>query len=497
MAKKKKISRRPKAVNPRGFVDYCGEEVIRRQSTLAQITEVFRRYGFSALETPALETLDALGKYLPDTDRPNEGVFAWKEDDDWVALRYDLTAPLARFVAQNRNDLPIPYRRYAVGPVWRNEKPGPGRFRQFYQCDADTVGTGSVAADAEICALTAEIFDVLGFARKDFLVKINSRKILDGLLSEIGVFEHGDSNEHRKTRGTVLRALDKLERVGIKGVMDLLGAGRLDESGDFSEGAGLSDSQAEIIKSYLQVADENSARVVSSLRDLVGGTSAGSIGLDELQSIAEMLDVQGVGSDVVKIDPSIVRGLGYYTGPVFEVDLQLEILDDKGRPRQFGSVAGGGRYDGLVQRFTGQQVPATGVSIGVDRLLAALGTLRHNEGREVGPIVITVMDRERYADYMAMASELRNAGIPAEVYLGNQRSIGRQLKYADLRNAPLAVIEGDQERARGVVQVKDLVLGSKIAETATLEEWQSRPSQLEVRRENLVEEIAQIIATQR
>ncbi len=488
---------RPKAINPKGFTDYVGEMVFRRQSMLARITEVFRKYGFTALETPALENLDALGKYLPDTDRPNEGVFAWQEEDGWVALRYDLTAPLARFVAQNRNILPFPYRRYAVGPVWRNEKPGFGRFRQFYQCDADTVGTGSVAADAEMCALLAEMFDALGIAREDFLIKVNSRRILDGLLAEIGIPELDEFENSDNTRGIVLRALDKLDRVGVSGVMDLLGAGRLDESGDFTEGAGLAASQIEIVKAYLNAANEDSRRVFDLLRDLLGGTSAGAEGLNELQSISEMLEAQGIDLDIVRIDPSVVRGLGYYTGPVFEVDLQLEILDKKGRPRQFGSIAGGGRYDGLVQRFTGQRVPATGVSIGVDRLLAAVDALANDTERKAGPVVVTVMDRERYADYMAMASELRNAGIPAEAYLGNQRSIGRQLKYADQRNAPLAVIEGDRERKKGVVQIKDLVLGSKIAETATPEEWQARPSQFEVPREHIVEEITRLMAVRK
>ncbi|WP_111731725.1 histidine--tRNA ligase [Roseovarius amoyensis] len=526
MAKTKK-ERRPRAETPKGFRDYFGAEVGERTEMLTAIAEVYHRYGFEALESSAVETVEALGKFLPDVERPNAGVFAWQEDEgegDWLALRYDLTAPLARVYAQHRNDLPTPYRRYAMGPVWRNEKPGPGRFRQFYQCDADTVGSASMAADAEICAMLADTLEAVGIPRGDYLIRINNRKVLNGVLETMGLADDEDRS------AAVMRTIDKFDKVGEAGVRELLGKGRLDASGAYIDGVGLSDEQAEVVLSFLnsktiveqELRDgppqpderipggmgitledpkehsENAGRawnwaVVDHLMRLVGNTEIGLQGLKELGEISDFLAAQGYGPDRIVIDPSVVRGLGYYTGPVFEAELTFEILDEKGRPRQFGSVAGGGRYDDLVKRFTGQAVPATGISIGVDRLLAALREKGRMGGVETGPVVVTVMDRARMADYMAMVGELRQAGIRAEVYLGNPKNFGNQMKYADRRNAPLAVIEGEDEKARGVVQVKDLVLGAKIAENATLEEWKERPAQVEVPRTELVARIREML----
>ncbi|MDO8883094.1 histidine--tRNA ligase, partial [Pseudotabrizicola sp.] len=457
--------RRPRAETPKGFRDYFGAEVTERKAMLDKIAEVYHRYGFDPLETSAVETVESLGKFLPDVDRPNEGVFAWQEDgSDWLALRYDLTAPLARVAAQYRNDLPSPYRRYAMGPVWRNEKPGPGRFRQFYQCDADTVGAPSVAADAEICAMLADALEAAGIERGDYVVKVNNRKVLNGVMEVAGL----SGDDKHAERGIVLRAIDKIDRLGAEGVRALLGEGRKDESGDFTKGAGLSDEQAEVVMGFVRagsLADERAAEisklvamgdaassadgqsnldlardgltvsaqklaaalfganedvknvgshyrntaVISVLGQLVGNSVVGNQGVDELAEILDIVQSQGYGPDRIVIDPGVVRGLGYYTGPVYEAELTFEILDEKGRKRQFGSVAGGGRYDDLVKRFTGQTVPATGVSIGVDRLLAAL----HAKGRistdTTGPVVVTVMDRDRMADYMGMVGELRAA----------------------------------------------------------------------------------------
>jgi histidyl-tRNA synthetase len=481
MAKQKKQPR-PKAETPKGFRDYFGAEVTERNRMLAQIAEVYDRYGFDPLETSAVETVEALGKFLPDVDRPNDGVFAFEDDGTWLALRYDMTAPLARVAAQFRNDLPSPYRRYTMGPVWRNEKPGPGRFRQFYQCDADTVGSASVAADAEICAMLADTLEAVGIPRGDYIVRVNNRKVLNGVLEVAGL--SSEDKEHE--RGIVLRAIDKLDKFGPEGVRLLLGKGRMDESGDFTDGAGLSDAQADVVMGFVaanalaaealsanvaealekgEPATSNLSRAMYSLlnedmapdkpgatdpaaagirtkvtldhlRELVGASKAGLEGVAELEQIADLLAAQGYGPDRIVIDPSVVRGLGYYTGPVYEAELTFEITDEKGRPRQFGSVAGGGRYDDLVKRFTGQEVPATGISIGVDRLLAALRAKGRIGGTHEGPVVVTVMDRDRMADYQAMASELRAAGIRAEVYLGNPKNFGNQLKYADKRKAP-------------------------------------------------------------
>ncbi|GFE51031.1 histidine--tRNA ligase [Roseobacter cerasinus] len=538
MAKPKKTPR-PKAETPKGFRDYFGAEVTQRAEMLRKIAAVYHRYGFDALESSGVETVEALGKFLPDVDRPNEGVFAWQEDaeadkpGDWLALRYDLTAPLARVYAQHQNDLPKPYRRYAMGPVWRNEKPGPGRFRQFYQCDADTVGAPSVAADAEICAMLADCLEEVGIPRGDYVIRVNNRKVLNGVLEVAGL---ADDDKDRE-RGIVLRAIDKLDRLGVEGVQALLGEGRKDESGDFTNGAGLSIAQIDKVLSFVtakeQAAEDLAAALeierqsnpgfdgrlsamkgsfgsvgpmdsykpeeyqtvflLTFLKKLVAGSKAGEEGVDELGQIYLALFDQGYGPDRIIIDPSVVRGLGYYTGPVYEAELTFDIQDEKGRTRNFGSVAGGGRYDDLVKRFTGHEVPATGVSIGVDRLLAALQAKGRMTSSEAGPVVVTVMDRDRMADYQKMVADLRRAGIRAEVYLGNPKNFGNQLKYADKRGSPVAVIEGGDEKERGVVQIKDLILGAQIAESATLEEWKDRPSQFEVPRDDLVAKVREIL----
>ncbi|HKL68243.1 histidine--tRNA ligase [Salibaculum sp.] len=513
MAKQKK-AQRPKAVTPKGFRDYFGAEVEGRAEMLRKIAGVYHRYGFEALESSAVETVEALGKFLPDVDRPNEGVFAWQEADvpgggggDWLALRYDLTAPLARVYAQHRNELPTPYRRYAMGPVWRNEKPGPGRFRQFYQCDADTVGSASMAADAEICAMLADTLEEVGIPRGDYVIRVNNRKVLNGVLEAAGVIKSSgpphdiqditiELHYNEKIADAVLRTIDKFDKVGEAGVRELLGKGRLDASGAYIDGVGLSAEQADPVVAFLTSKDADAAGTLANLRAAVGDSKMGAEGVAELEQIADLLAAQGYGPDRIVIDPSVVRGLGYYTGPVYEAELTFEITDEKGRPRQFGSVAGGGRYDDLVKRFTGQEVPATGVSIGVDRLLAALHAKGRMQSETTGPVVVTVMDRDRMADYQKMVAELRNAGIRAEAYLGNPKNFGNQLKYADKRQSPVAIIEGADEKAKGLVQIKDLVLGARIAETASVEEWKDRPSQVEVPRDQMVAKVQEILKGQ-
>ncbi|MBM9595923.1 histidine--tRNA ligase [Roseitranquillus sediminis] len=484
---------RPRAETPKGFRDYFGADVTERAEMLRRVADIYHRYGFEALESSAVETVEALGKFLPDVDRPNEGVFAWQEEDDWLALRYDLTAPLARVYAQHRNDLPTPYRRYAMGPVWRNEKPGPGRFRQFYQCDADTVGAPSVAADAEMCAMLCDALEAVGIERGDYVVRVNNRKVLNGVMEAAGVLDPADRDRFKHERGIVLRAIDKLDRLGDAGVRALLGEGRKDESGDYTAGAGLSGDQSDIVMAFMSAKRADAATTVARLRELVGGSGIGADGVAELELIGELSAEQGYADDRIEIDPSVVRGLGYYTGPVFEAELTFEITDEKGRPQRFGSVAGGGRYDDLVKRFTGQAVPATGVSIGVDRLLAALRAKGRTGGAARGPVVVTVMDRQQMAEYQKMAADLRAAGVRAEVYLGNPKNFGNQLKYADRRGSPVAVIQGEDEAARGVVQLKDLVLGARLASEATHEEWKAQPAQREVPRGELVAEVRRLL----
>ena len=488
---------RPKAEPPKGFRDCFGSEIIQRDEMLRRITGVYRRYGFDPLESAAVETVEALGKFLPDVDRPNEGVFAWREEEGgWLALRYDLTAPLARVYAQHRNELPLPYRRYAMGPVWRNEKPGPGRYRQFHQCDADTVGSASMAADAEMCAMLADTLEEVGLMRGDYVVRMSSRKVLNGIMENAGLMVPGEPSSNASRRGIVLRAIDKLDRIGVDGVRELLGSGRRDASGDFTEGAGLGEGQTELVLGFVTAKGSGNIDTLARLGELVAGSRIGLTGVDELRQMTELLAAGGYGVDRVTVDPSVVRGLEYYTGPVYEAELTFEVLDDRGRRRQYGSVAGGGRYDDLVKRFIGQEVPATGVSVGVDRLAAALRERGGTKVRAEGPVVITVMDRERMSGYMEMAAELRNAGIRAEVYLGNPKSFGNQLKYADRRGCPVAVIEGSDERARNVVQIKDLVLGAQLAKGATFENWKERPGQVEVARDDLVNAVGAMLSRQ-
>ena len=487
MAKDKKQNR-PKAITPKGFRDYFGSEVTERNQMLQRIAEIYQSYGFEALESSAVETVEALGKFLPDVDQPNEGVFAWQEDNqDWLALRYDLTAPLARVYAQYRNELPTPYRRYSMGPVWRNEKPGPGRFRQFYQCDADTVGSASIAADSEICMLLSDTLQNVGIPEGDYIIKANNRKVLNGVLESVNIQE-------TPKKDAILRTVDKFDKVGESGIRQLLGKGRLDASGAYIDGVGLSDSEADIVLEFLTAKGTDIETTLRNLKNLIGSSEIGLEGVNELETMAELFEAGGYGSNKISIDPSVVRGLGYYTGPVYEAELTFEIFDEKGRERQFGSVSGGGRYDDLVKRFTGQTVPATGVSIGVDRLLAALKEKGRIQASGLGPVVVTVMDRDRISDYQEIVTELRNAGIRAEVYLGNPKNFGNQLKYADNRGAPAAVIEGTEEREIGMIQIKDLILGKKLSEEATLEEWKDRPSQFTVRREELVQKIREILS---
>ena len=487
MAKEEKIFR-PAARLPKGFRDWPGAHVRARQGMLARLRQRFELYGFEPLETSALEYADALGKFLPDQDRPNEGVFSFQDDDEqWLALRYDLTAPLARFVAEHYDALAKPFRRYQTGPVWRNEKPGPGRFREFVQFDADTVGTASLAADAELCMMAAEALEALGLKRGEFAVRVNNRKILDGVLETAGV-DAADTRRHL----TILRAIDKFDRLGSDGVAQLLGKGRKDESGDWTKGAELAPAQIEPILGYVTAA----AGDFAAWRRAVGASATGLAGVAELEEMAALFKAAGFGADRIQFDPSVVRGLEYYTGPVFEAALTFPVTNEKGEVVQFGSVAGGGRYDGLVKRLKGIDVPATGISIGVDRLLAGLSA-RNAEAPETfdGPVVVLVLEQAQVASSQAMVQALRAADIRAEMYLGSS-GLRAQMKYADKRRAPVVVIEGEDERAKGEVTLKDLALGSKLsAEIESAEEWRKgQPAQVSVPRTKLVEAVRDILA---
>lgn len=477
------------AEKPRGFSDKLGDAASAEERIVTAVGRVFEQWGFDRLETPALEFTEALGKFLPDLDRPNEGVFSFQDDERWVSLRYDLTAPLARFAAEERQSLPRPFRRWQAGRVWRNEKPGPGRFREFWQCDADTVGSDDPAADAEMVAMACEAFEAVGLPREDFVLKVNSRRLLNGVLERVGLASAGAEGQ----RLTVMRAIDKLDRVGANGVAALLGKGRRDESGDFTKGAELEPNAVETVLAFVTIASQSRGTVIEALERLVGDSEEGRAGVKELTRIDAVLSALGVGDARAQFDPSIVRGLEYYTGAVFEAQLMAV-----GGGGALGSIGGGGRYDDLIARFTGERVPATGFSIGVSRLVAAQARLGADEQESApGPVVVLALDGERIGDYFAMADELRRAGIRAEAYLGAS-GMKAQLKYADKRGAPVAVIQGGDELAKGTVTLKDLKLGAKIAaglgEDREAYAKSREQAQLEVPRVQLVAAVQQILA---
>lgn len=502
---------------PRGFVDRAPEDIRAAEKMMATIRGVFELYGFEPADQPLIEYTDALGKFLPDQDRPNEGVFSFQDDDEqWLSLRYDLTAPMARFVAENFERLPKPFRSYRSGWVFRNEKPGPGRFRQFMQFDADTVGTPGVAADAEMAMMMADVMEALGIQRGDYVIRVNNRKVLDGVLEAIGL--GGDENAGRRL--TVLRAIDKLDKFGIDGVRELLGAGRWDGGkegeGDFTKGAGLNDGQAAIVVSFFvatapsdpavaqhQTADApgvSNDATVKYLSTLGISNAAFAEGVAELEQICAIVTSAGYLEDRIRIDPSVVRGLEYYTGPVMEAELLAEIPNEDGQIVRFGSVGGGGRYDGLVSRFRGEPVPATGFSIGVSRLMTALKNLGKLDASDVvAPVVVLVMDKDTASlgGYQKMVSTLRQADIRAELYLGGA-GMKAQMKYADRRGSPCVVIQGGNERAEGTVQIKDLVVGAQLAAGISDHDAykEARPGQVTVPEGDLVAAVRGILEAQ-
>ena len=480
---------RPEARNPRGLQDRRARDLGTERAILTAVSRVYERYGFEHLETPAFEFADALGKFLPDSERPNEGVFALQDDDEqWIALRYDLTAPLARFAAQNWETLAKPFRRYAFGTVWRNEKPGPGRYREFIQCDADTVGSDRPEADAEIVAMAVEGLEAAGVPRGAAVLKLNNRKLLNGLLTKAGV----ESNAQKLT---VLRAIDKLDRLGVEGVRALLGKGRIDESGDFTKGAELGTPAVDAVIAFLGAAGATRKATLDKLSPVVGGAAEGDEGLNELLLIDAALNGMGISETQARFDPAVVRGLEYYTGAVFEAEI-LQAGPD-GEPLKLGSVGGGGRYDDLVARFTGERTPATGFSFGVSRLAIALRELGWSGDRAArGPVVVvTALDQNRMEDYFAVARELREAGIAAEVYLGRS-GMKPQMKYADRRLSPAAIIIGSDEWEAGTVTIKDLDRGRELAGAVTDNKaWKDeRPGQVTLPRDQMVAAVREIIA---
>jgi len=487
--KKKKI----KPEKPRGFEDISGDDLLSLQGLISKIEDTYKFYGFDKLETSTIELSDVIGSYLPDQDRPNEGVFSFEDEDGrWLSLRYDLTAGLARYVAENYDSLPKPFRRYQSGWVFRNEKPGPGRFRQFMQVDADTVGSANPLSDAEMCMMFSDVFENIGIEKKDYIIRLNNRNLLDALLNQTKISIRDNNNQYL----TVMRSIDKLDRLGIKGVRELLGKGRKDKSGDFTKGADLSNEQIDLIINFLNQGEEckkvSRENALLNLNKTFCESDKFEEAIGELNSISSILDDLGYNEEKIAIDPSVVRGLGYYTGPIYEADL---VFPKNEELNNFGSVGGGGRYDNLVDRLKGVKVPATGISIGVSRLLSAIKILNKNNINFTSvDAVVLIMDHSDKSFYFNLATQLRSEGIVADLYMGDS-NMKAQLKYADKKGARVAIIVGEDEKASNSVTIKDLFKGKEVSsEISENEEWRSgKSSQITVSIDKMVESTKEIL----
>ena len=466
----------------RGFRDYLPAQMNARLKLIATIRSVYESYGFLPLDTPALEYRVTLMGYGEENAKQ---IFQFKNpEDEQVALRFDLTVSLARVVAQYP-DLPLPFRRYQVGPVWRADKPDPGRFREFTQFDLDSVGTSSLAADVEILCGMYDTLRALGIS--NFRVRFSDRKVLNALLDFAGI---PHSSAH-----AVFRILDKIEKIGLDGVAAELAAGRVDASGDKIPGLGLGKEQVARIRQFVALPHGERRETLAAVTQLFHDVPTARQAVDELGFLCTSLEALNIPDDKVDLDLSIARGLDYYTGPGFEA-----ILTDA---PEFGSVFGGGRYEGLVERFLGRAIPGVGASIGVDRLLAAMQKLGLVEGSAAtAQVLVTVMDRERITEYQRVTRELRLAGIRTEMYLGEEKGLGKQLQYANRQQIPLAVIIGGDEFAKDEVTIKNLKLGAQLqdkkkAEGKERDEWLqlSRSVQVSVPRPAFVERIRSMLTT--
>ncbi len=431
---KKDKKNKPSKDLPLGFVDRQEKELLVRDFIISNIKEVMIKYGFQYLETPSFEYTDSIGKFLPDKDRPDEGVFSFQDEKNWLSLRYDLTAPLARYVAKNYLEIPKPFKRYQLGTVWRNEKPGPGRFREFLQFDADFVGTKSLQADAELCVLISEILENCGLNKKEYIIKISSRKITEEIFKKIKI----DSEEQKLA---TLRALDKVDRLGWDGVKKLLGEGRKDKSGDFTKGANLSLKNIDLLEKEL---NNNSPET------------------EDLKEILKIFNDYNFSN--FEVDPSVIRGLEYYTGPIFEVNLKFDVKNNKGQVVQFGSIGGGGRYDNLVSNFGNYDAPATGISIGLDRLVYALMQKKEFKVKQTKPIVICIFEKSSMKEYISLQTILRSEGISVEIYPGEGK-LKKQMEYANKIKSPAVILYGENEIKTGKPTLRNLVSGNEISTT--------------------------------
>jgi histidyl-tRNA synthetase len=428
MVKDKKTT--PSRELPLGFVDRQEKELLIRDFVISNIKEVMIKYGFQYLETPSFEYSDSIGKFLPDKERPDSGVFSFKDENKWMSLRYDLTAPLARYVAKNYLEIPKPFKRYQLGAVWRNEKPGPGRFREFLQFDADYVGTKNLQADAELCVLISEILEKCGLDKKDYTVKISSRKLTDKLFQNLKITSKDQIS-------TTLRALDKIDRLGWNEAKKLLGEGRKDKSGDYTKGANLSNDQIETIE--------------TALKDKIPDS-------EDILQIIKIFEAYNFKN--YKFDPSVIRGLEYYTGPIFEVNLNFQVKNLKGQTIQFGSIGGGGRYDNLVSNFGNLDCPATGISIGLDRLVFALMQKKDFKIKSTRPVIICIFDKDKIKEYVGILNKLRASNISSEIYPGEGK-LKKQMEYANKLGSPAVILYGDNEIKSGKATLKNLESGNE------------------------------------
>ena len=457
-------NRKLKAQLPKGFKDNSEDIIDIRNQVIDIIRNECEQFGFKNIETPALEYTEALGKFLPDVDRPSGGVFSFQDDDgQWLSMRYDLTAPLARYVAENYQFIPKPFKRYQFGSVWRNEKPGPGRYREFIQFDADAIGISNNYIDAELCVIVARIFKKIGFSENEYKIKYSSRIIWENLFKQIEIED--------KQIPAVLRAVDKLDRVGINGVKDLLLKGREDQSGDFMEGVNLKNDQ------------------VNKILDFISNKNSKD---DQLSSFEEYL--QNYKDLPFEFDPTVVRGLEYYTGLVFEVELTTKVVNDKGKEVIFGSVAGGGRYDKLIARFGKEDVPATGISIGIDRLIYAIEQFDKIQSNKKPLIIIANLIPEQISNYLSIAEVVRDEGYACEIFYGSN-NLSKQLKYSDKRKASLVIIIGEDEIKNKTISIKNLTVGKELSKNIdSREEWKElKAGQFIINKDDLITELKKIL----
>jgi histidyl-tRNA synthetase len=502
----------------KGFRDIDADLNELRRHIIEAAGRVYRAYGFEHWDTPVIEYADALGKYMPDEDTVDQGVYSFRNPEEEpillpdgnemrdaegraimehapIALRYDLTAPLARVYAERlwldyrrkqvmESNAPL-FRRFQYGPVYRYEvKLMPGRFREFWQIDFDSVGTTDVAADAEACMILSDALEAIGLERSTYLVKVNNRKVLQGFLASIGI---GDED----TEQGILRIIDKLEKVGWDAVRLELGKGRTDSSGAEVPGLELPNEVVDKIVAFLKAAaGEHSRRaVLEILQKAAGGHPLALEGVEELRKMDTLWTTLGFGEERIVFDPTLMRGMAYYTGPVFEVESLLTYKDEKGKERKVGSICGGGRYDGLVEKLLGMKVPATGASIGVDRLAELLSFAKPQAVKAEGPVLIAYFDDELQPEYYRIAAELRQAGIDAEVYCGyfkGFKKMKKQMAYADAKNCPAVVLLGGDEAAKGALTVKNLTLGKELSDSIEDKQTWIEKVQREIPRGELV-----------